>query len=144
VLHARRQRHFKPAFAAILSTEHLAIACRDIDLLSAGVMQADRHQRAVGCHLVEALPLRRKLRQKAHQDKRGGSQLTSRSCRSWCVSEHHQESGGVPQKGEELLRKLGPEFAALADEINGVNLSSQDACCRPGNANACLIVSPGN
>jgi hypothetical protein len=88
--------------------------------------------------------LRRKLRQKAHQDKRGGSQLTSRSCRSWCVSEHHQESGGVPQKGEELLRKLGPEFAALADEINGVNLSSQDARCRPGNANACLIVSPGN
>jgi hypothetical protein len=44
----------------------------------------------------------------------------------------------------ELLRKLGPEFAALADEINGVNLSSQDARCRPGNANACLIVSPGN
>jgi hypothetical protein len=33
VLHALRQRHFKPAFAAILSAEHLAIACRDVDLL---------------------------------------------------------------------------------------------------------------
>jgi hypothetical protein len=33
VLHALRQRHLKPAFAAILSAEHLAIARRDVDLL---------------------------------------------------------------------------------------------------------------
>ena len=33
----------------------------------------------------------------------------------------------LSQKAEELLRKLGPEFAALADGINSVNLSSQDA-----------------
>ena len=33
----------------------------------------------------------------------------------------------LSQKGEELLRELGPEFAALADGINSVNLSSQDA-----------------
>ena len=32
----------------------------------------------------------------------------------------------LSQKGEELQRKLGPEFAALADGINGVNLSYQD------------------
>jgi hypothetical protein len=38
-----------------------------------------------------------------------------------------KKAGELSQKGEELLRKLGPEFAALADEINGVNLSSQDA-----------------
>jgi hypothetical protein len=31
VLHALRQWHFKPAFAAILSAEHLAIAGRDLD-----------------------------------------------------------------------------------------------------------------
>ena len=31
---------------------------------------------------------------------------------------------GLSQEGEELLRKLGPEFAALADGINGMNLSS--------------------
>src|SRR5215468_11237713 len=56
VLHALRQRHFKPAFAAILSAEHLAIARRDVDLLSVAVMQTDRHQRAVWRHPVEALP----------------------------------------------------------------------------------------
>jgi hypothetical protein len=33
----------------------------------------------------------------------------------------------LSQKAEELLSKLGPEFAALADGINGVHLSSQDA-----------------
>jgi ABC-type transporter Mla subunit MlaD len=33
----------------------------------------------------------------------------------------------LSEKGEELLRKLGPEFAALAAGINSVNLSSQDA-----------------
>jgi hypothetical protein len=33
----------------------------------------------------------------------------------------------LSQKGEELLRKLGPEFATLADGINGVDLSFQDA-----------------
>src|SRR5256885_1834675 len=56
VLHALRQRHFKPAFAAILSAEHLAIARGDVDLLGVAVMQADRHQRPVRRHLVEALP----------------------------------------------------------------------------------------
>ena len=33
----------------------------------------------------------------------------------------------LSQKGEELLRKLGPEFAALADGMQSVHLSSQDA-----------------
>ena len=33
----------------------------------------------------------------------------------------------LSQKGEELLRKLGPEFAALADGMSGAHLSSQDA-----------------
>src|SRR5262249_35893965 len=56
VLHALRQRHFKPAFAAILSAEHLAIARRDVDLLGVAVMQTDRHQRAVRRHPVKALP----------------------------------------------------------------------------------------
>src|SRR5262249_3037385 len=56
VLHALRQRHFKPAFAAILSAEHLAIARRDVDLLGVAVMQTDRHQSAVRRHPVEALP----------------------------------------------------------------------------------------
>ena len=37
-----------------------------------------------------------------------------------------KKAGELSQKGEELLRKLGPEFAALADGINGVNLSYQD------------------
>ncbi len=32
----------------------------------------------------------------------------------------------LSQKGEELLRKLGPEFAALADGMQSVDLSSQD------------------
>ena len=32
----------------------------------------------------------------------------------------------LSQEGEELLRKLGPEFVALADGVNSVNLSSQD------------------
>src|SRR5262249_12801319 len=41
VLHALRQRHFKPAFAAILSAEHLAIARRDVALL--GVAGAGKH-----------------------------------------------------------------------------------------------------
>src|SRR5215472_413517 len=56
VLHALRQRHFKPAFASILSAEHLAIARRDVDLLGVAAMQTDRHQRAVRRHPVEALP----------------------------------------------------------------------------------------
>src|SRR5262249_59153721 len=56
MLHALRQPHFKPAFAAILSAEHLAIARRDVDLLGVAVMQTDRHQRAVRRHPVEALP----------------------------------------------------------------------------------------
>ena len=56
VLHALRQRHFKPAFAAIPGAEHLAIARGDVDLPGVAVMQADRHQRSVRRHLVEALP----------------------------------------------------------------------------------------
>src|SRR5262249_16982588 len=56
VLHALRKRRFKPAFAAVLSAEHLAIARRDVDLLGLAVMQTDRHQRAVRRHLVETLP----------------------------------------------------------------------------------------
>jgi hypothetical protein len=32
----------------------------------------------------------------------------------------------LSQKGEELLRKLGPEFAALADGMQSVDLSSQE------------------
>jgi hypothetical protein len=39
-----------------VSAEHLAIACRDVDLLGIAVMQADRHQSAVRCHFVKALP----------------------------------------------------------------------------------------
>lgn len=30
MLHALRQRHFTPAFAAILSAKNLAVACRDV------------------------------------------------------------------------------------------------------------------
>ena len=56
MLHALLQRHFKPALATILSAEHLAIACRDVDLLGVAVMQTDRHQRAVRRHLIKALP----------------------------------------------------------------------------------------
>ena len=56
MLDALRQRHFKPTFAAILSTKHLAIARREVDLLGIAVMQADRHQRAVRRHFVETLP----------------------------------------------------------------------------------------
>src|SRR5215475_11075355 len=56
VLHALRQRHFEPAFAAILSAEHLAIARRDVDLFGVAVMHTDRHQRAMRRHPVEALP----------------------------------------------------------------------------------------
>jgi hypothetical protein len=33
----------------------------------------------------------------------------------------------LSQKGEELQRKLGPEFAALADGMSSADLSSQDA-----------------
>ena len=33
----------------------------------------------------------------------------------------------LSQKGEELLRNLGPEFATLADGLKSVDLSSQDA-----------------
>ena len=33
----------------------------------------------------------------------------------------------LSQKGEELLRKLGSEFAALADGMNSADLTSQDA-----------------
>ena len=56
MLHALRQRHFKPGVAAILSTKDLAIARRDVNLLGVPVMQADRHQSAVWGHFVEALP----------------------------------------------------------------------------------------
>jgi hypothetical protein len=38
-----------------------------------------------------------------------------------------KKAGELSQKGEELQRKLGPEFAALADGINSADLSSQDA-----------------
>ena len=37
-----------------------------------------------------------------------------------------QKAAELSQKGEELLRKLGPEFAALADGMQSVDLSSQD------------------
>jgi hypothetical protein len=33
----------------------------------------------------------------------------------------------LSQKVEELQRKLGPEFTALADSLQGMNLNSQDA-----------------
>jgi hypothetical protein len=33
----------------------------------------------------------------------------------------------LSQKGQELQRKLGPEFAALADGMSSADLSSQDA-----------------
>ena len=56
MLHALRQRHLEPAFAAIPSAEYLAIPRRDINLLGVAVMQADRHQRAVRRHFVDALP----------------------------------------------------------------------------------------
>ena len=42
MLDALRQRHFKPTFTAILRAKHLAIACRDVDLLGVVVMQPDR------------------------------------------------------------------------------------------------------
>jgi hypothetical protein len=38
-----------------------------------------------------------------------------------------KKAGELSQRGEELQRKLGPEFAALADGINSADLSSQDA-----------------
>ena len=56
MLHALRQRHLNPAFAAIPSAEYLAISRSDINLLGVAGMQADRHQRAVRRHLVETLP----------------------------------------------------------------------------------------
>jgi hypothetical protein len=37
-----------------------------------------------------------------------------------------KKAAELSQKGEELLRKLGPEFAALADGMQSVDLSSQD------------------
>ena len=37
-----------------------------------------------------------------------------------------RKTAELSQKGEELLRKLGPEFAALADGMQSVDLSSQD------------------
>jgi hypothetical protein len=37
-----------------------------------------------------------------------------------------KKAAELPQKGEQLLRKLGPEFAALADGMQSVDLSSQD------------------
>ena len=36
-----------------------------------------------------------------------------------------KKAAELSQKGEELLRKLGPEFAALADGMQSVDLSSQ-------------------
>src|SRR5580700_9545172 len=56
VLHARRQRRFAPALAAVRRAEHFAIARRDVDLLGIAMMQAYRHQGAVRLHLVETLP----------------------------------------------------------------------------------------
>ena len=53
VLHALRQRRLAPAGAAILRAEHLAVARGDVDLLGVGVMQADRHQRAVRLDLTD-------------------------------------------------------------------------------------------
>ena len=38
-----------------------------------------------------------------------------------------KKAGELSQKGAEMLRKLGPEFATLADGMNSVDLSSQDA-----------------
>ena len=38
-----------------------------------------------------------------------------------------KKAGELSQKGEELQRKLGPEFAALADGMSSVDLSSQGA-----------------
>jgi len=37
-----------------------------------------------------------------------------------------KKAAELSQKGEELLRKLGPEFAALADGMQSVDLSPQD------------------
>ena len=37
-----------------------------------------------------------------------------------------KKAAELSQKGEELLRKLGPEFAALSDGMQSVDLSSQD------------------
>jgi hypothetical protein len=37
-----------------------------------------------------------------------------------------KKAAELSQKGEELLRKLGPEFAALADGMQSVDLSTQD------------------
>ena len=37
-----------------------------------------------------------------------------------------KKAAELSQKGKELLRKLGPEFAALADGMQSVDLSSQD------------------
>src|SRR5580698_9363791 len=39
-----------------MRTEDFTVARGDIDLLRIGMMQADRHQRAVRLHLVEPLP----------------------------------------------------------------------------------------
>ena len=38
-----------------------------------------------------------------------------------------KKAGELSQKGAEMLRKLGPEFATLADGMSSVDLSSQDA-----------------
>src|SRR5215203_4342149 len=56
VLNVLRQRCLTPGLAAILRAKHLAITGGDIDLLSVRGVQANRHQRAVRLHLVEALP----------------------------------------------------------------------------------------
>ena len=37
-----------------------------------------------------------------------------------------KKAGELSQKGEDLQRKLGPEFAALADGLSSADLSSQD------------------
>src|SRR4029453_1171235 len=57
VLDLARKRHRLPRLAGILGAEHLAVvAGADIDLLGIGLVQADRHDRAVHLNLVEALP----------------------------------------------------------------------------------------
>src|SRR5262249_49486394 len=51
------QRQRGPTLSAILCAEDLALVARaDVDLLGVGLVQSDRHDRAVHLHLVEALP----------------------------------------------------------------------------------------
>src|SRR5262245_26396504 len=57
VFDRRRQGHRCPGLPSVLRTEDLPlIACADVDLVGIRVMQADRHDRAMHLHLIEALP----------------------------------------------------------------------------------------